>query len=50
MKGDDIKQEFEMLIKKEVATLKETLLETFEKVNKKSYKRKLILSRKKILN
>ena len=30
MKGDDIKQEFEMLIRKEVATLKESLLETFK--------------------
>ena len=30
MKGDDIKQKFKMLITKEVATLKESLLETFE--------------------
>ena len=31
MKGDDIKQKFKMLITKEVATLKESLLETFER-------------------
>ena len=35
MKGDDIKQEFEMLITKEVTTFKETLLETFESIQKK---------------
>ena len=35
MKGDDIKQEFEMLIKKELATLKGSLLETFESKQKK---------------
>ena len=29
MKGDDIKQEFEMVISKEVAALKESLLEIF---------------------
>ena len=49
MKGDDIKQEFEILIRKEVASLKEGLLETF-KSKQKSYKGKLILSRKKSLN
>ena len=38
MKGDDIKQEFKMLIRKEVATLKETLLETFESKQKKLQK------------
>ena len=30
MKDDDIKQKFKMLITKDVATLKESLLETFE--------------------
>lgn len=35
MKGDDIKQEFEMVISKEVATLKESLLEIFESKFKK---------------
>ena len=34
MKGDDIKQEFEMLIRKEVAALRESLLETFESKQK----------------
>ena len=38
MKGDDIKQEFEMLIRKEVATYKENLLETFESKQKKLQK------------
>ena len=38
MKGDDIKQEFEILIRKEVATLKESLLETFESKQKKLQK------------
>ena len=30
MKDDDIKQKFEILIRKEVATLKESFFETFE--------------------
>ena len=38
MKGDDIKQEFETLIRKEVAILKESLLETFESKQKKLQK------------
>ena len=43
MQDHDMKQEFE------VATLKESLLGTFES-KQKSYKRQLILSRKKVLN
>ena len=35
MNGDYIKQEFEMLIRKEVATLKKSLLKTFERKLKK---------------
>ena len=35
MKGDDIKQEFQLLIRKEVATFKESLLETFANKQKK---------------
>ena len=38
MRGDEIKQEFELLIRKEVATLKENLLETFENKQKKLQK------------
>ena len=38
MKGYDIKQEFETLIRKEVAILKESLLETFESKQKKLQK------------
>ena len=34
MKSDDVKQKFEMLIRKEVATLNESLLETFESEQK----------------
>ena len=34
MKSDDIKQKFEMLIRKEVAILNESLLETFESEQK----------------
>ena len=49
MKGDEIKQEFELIIKKEVVTFKKSLLETLENKQKKSQK-ELILSRKKILN
>ena len=39
MKGDDIKQEFEMLIRKEVAAIKESLLETSESKQKKVQKK-----------
>ena len=38
MKDDEIKQEFELLIRKEVATHKESLLETFENKQKKLQK------------
>ena len=38
MRGDDMKQKFKMLIRKEVATLKESLLETFERKQKKLQK------------
>ena len=38
VKGDEIKQEFQLLIRKEVATLKESLLETFENKQKKLQK------------
>ena len=44
MKGDGMKQEIEMLIRKEVVTLKESLFKTFQ-INKTSYKWKLTLSR-----
>ena len=35
MKGDEIKQEFELLIRKEVATLKESLFVTLKNKQKK---------------
>ena len=39
MKDDDIKQELEILIRKELATIKESLLETFESKQKKLKKK-----------
>ena len=47
MKGDDIKQEFEMLIRKEAAALKESLLETFESKQKTLQKEIYTLKKKK---
>ena len=47
--NDETKREFELLIRKEAATLKKSLLEIFEN-KQNSYKRKLILSRKKMLD
>ena len=47
--NDETKREFELLIRKEAATLKKSLLEIFEN-KQNSYKRKLMRSRKKILN
>ena len=39
MKDDDIKQELEILIRKELTTIKESLLETFESKQKKLQKK-----------
>ena len=47
MKGDDTKQEFEMLIRKEAAALKESLLETFESKQKTLQKEIYTLKKKK---
>ena len=38
MKGDGIKSEFEMLVRKQVMALKESLLETFDSKQKKLQK------------
>ena len=38
MKGDGIKSEFEMLVRKQVTALKESLLETFDSKQKKLQK------------
>ena len=38
MKGDVIKSEFEMLVRKQVTALKESLLETFDSKQKKLQK------------
>ena len=47
MKGDDIKQEFEMLIRKAAAALKESLLETLESKQKTLQKKIYTLKKKK---
>ena len=38
MKGDGIKSEFEMLVRRQVTALKESLLETFDSKQKKLQK------------